>query len=283
MRVLLVPNTAKAEAIEAATEVASWLADEGFEPVLLAADARAAGLGDFGVEPEAIGETGLVVAFGGDGTILRAVEVIGEAEVPVLGINLGRLGFLSGAGLGAMRSSIVDALAGDVVVERRKTLRAEVEVDGAPFGRFRALNEVVLARGGGANRVVSVELLIAGTKVAHLRADGIIVATPTGSTAYALSAGGPIVSPEVSGLIVVPIAPHTLASRPIVAGPSDTVEIIAAEPERSESCLTIDGDATPCRGRISRLVVSRGETDVLLVKHDGRDFYRVVAQEFFGG
>ncbi len=283
VRVLLVPNTVKAEAAAAATELVSWLSAEGLEPVLVQDDAVAVGLVDFGISPADIGDPALVIALGGDGTILKAFHLLGEREVPILGVNLGRLGFLTGTSLGSMRAAVVDALAGEVGIERRMTLVAEVEMDGKPVGKYRAFNEICLSRGGGSNRVVSVSVNINGTKLTSFRADGIVIATPTGSTAYALSAGGPIVSPVINGMLVVPIAPHTLTSRALVTGPSDVVELGIEEEGRSDSCLTVDGDAAPCRRSISGVIVSRSPHDVLLVKSDDRDFYRVVAQEFFGG
>lgn len=282
MRVLLVPNAMNPAAVAAATEIASWLAGEGMEPVLASEDAAACGLADFAVAPSDIGQPALVVALGGDGTILKASHLLGEEEVPILGVNLGRLGFLSGAPYGSLRQAVGDALSGDVRVERRATLRADIEMEGRSAGTYRALNEIYLGRGV-ASRVVAFEVAVNGTVVTKTHADGIIVATATGSTAYALSAGGPFVAPDVNCLLIVPVAAHSLQTRAIVIGGSDTVEITLPDPTRSDACLTVDGDATPCRLTIERVTVSRGDTDVLLVKHDGRDFYETVAREFFGG
>lgn len=282
MRVLLVPNAVKPEAAAAATDLVSWLSAEGLEPVLVNDDALAVGLTDFGVSPSDLGEPVLVVALGGDGTILKAFHLLGEREVPILGVNLGRLGFLTGVGPGSMRSAVADALAGDVALERRMTLAADVEMSSKPAGSYHALNEICVGRGGGSNRVVAVSVSINGSALTSFRADGIVVATPTGSTAYALSAGGPIVSPEASGMLVVPIAPHTLSARALVTGPNDVVELQLDDEGRGEARLTVDGDDTPCRRSISRVTVRRGSHDAMLVKSNGRDFYQVVAREFFG-
>ncbi len=283
MRVLLVPNVVKPAAAAAATELVAWLSGEGFEPVLVSDDALATGLADFAISRSDLGEPGLVVALGGDGTILKAFHILGDREVPILGVNLGRLGFLTGAGPGSMRTAVAEALAGEVAIERRMTLSAEVEMAGKPAGSYRALNEICVGRGGGANRVIDMSVAVNGTQVMSFRADGIVVATPTGSTAYALSAGGPIVSPEANGMLAVPLAPHTLASRALVTGPSDVVEIRLDDERSPEACLTVDGDSTPCRRSITTVTVARSPHDVLLVKLDGRDFYGVVAREFFGG
>lgn len=281
MRVLLVPNTANPAALSAAVELATWLSAQGVEPVLVADDARAAGLPDFGIPADEVGEPALAVALGGDGTILKAVHVLGEVEVPLLGVNLGRLGFLSGANAGSMRTAIADALAGEAALERRATLQVEAFMGGRPVGRYRALNEAVVGRSP-SGRVVRFAVSVNGREVARFAADGIIAATATGSTAYALSAGGPVVSPSIAGTLVVPVAPHTLSSRPLLVGPSDVVEIDVIDPARSPACLAVDGDPIPCRLDLERLVVCRGHADVLLVKLDGRDFYDVVATEFFG-
>ena len=157
MRVLLVPNVVKPEAAAAATELVSWLSAEGLEPVLVNDDALAVGLADFGVSPSDLGEPVLVVALGGDGTILKAFHLLGEREVPILGVNLGRLGFLTGAGPGSMRSAVADALAGEVALERRMTLVGRGRDGGKPAGTYRALNEICVGRGGGSNRVIDID------------------------------------------------------------------------------------------------------------------------------
>lgn len=282
MRVLIVPNTANAEAVAAASELVAWCSARGLEPVLEASDAAESGLAACAVTAADLGEPSLVVALGGDGTILKAVHLLGQVEAPVLGVKYGRLGFLSGARAETMRDAVEAALAGDATIERRATLSAEVVMDGRVVGSYRALNEVVLSRGV-SGRVVGFELGIDGHSVSRMRADGLVVATATGSTAYALSAGGPIVSPQFGGMVVVPVAAHTLQARAIVTGPSDTVEITLPEPARADACLIVDGDVRPCRRAIERVTVRRSPHDVSLVKLGGRDFYETVASEFFGG
>lgn len=280
MRVLLVPNTAYPQAVATVAETATWLAARGFEPVLDMADAAAIGMVDFGVERFDIDGVGLVITFGGDGTILKAVHILGAREVPILGINMGRLGFLTAAGPAETREAIVSALAGEVRIERRATVRVRVTT---PQGTVeeRGLNEVFVGRSDSA-RVVGLSLSIDGVRVARFRADGIIVATATGSTAYALSAGGPLVAPGFGGLVVVPVAPHTLAARALCTDPSDVIEI-ALDPLRSGACVTVDGTQVPCVAPIESIEITRGEADVLLAHPDDRGFYHAVADEFFGG
>lgn len=282
MRVLLVPNTRNPEAVVAAAELAAWCAARGLEPALSTMDAAACDLRGFGLEPSELGEPALAVALGGDGTILKAVHLLGDVATPLLGVKFGRLGFLSGAGPERMTDAVEAALTGDVSIECRATLSIEVVMEGRSVGAYRALNEVVLTRGS-SGRVIAFDLAIGGHDVACMRADGVIVATATGSTAYALSAGGPIVAPGFGGMVVVPVAPHTLRTRSIVTEPADTVEITLPDASRSDALIHVDGTATPSRRHLDRVVVSRGQHDVSLVKLDGRDFYETVAAEFFEG
>lgn len=282
MRVLLVPNTGNPVAVAAAKDLSVWLRVAGFEPVLVPEDAAACSLGECAVARSEVGEPALVVALGGDGTILKAVHLLGRVEVPVLGVNLGRLGFLSGATGDALRESVEAALAGEGRVERRGTLEATVHMGGREAGRYRALNEVYVGRST-TMRIIDIELAVNGTTMSRMRCDGIVVATPTGSTAYALSAGGPIVSPNVACALVVPVAPHTLASRTLVVGPSDHIELHLPNPARRDACVSIDGTLAPCRRDVESVSIVRGELDVLLVHLDGRDFYEVVRGEFFRG
>lgn len=281
VRVLIVVNIANADAVVQASRVAGWLVAEGFQPILTTGDARGTGLEEYAVSPSEVGEPLLAVALGGDGTILKAVHILGEAEVPLLGINLGRLGFLSGASGENILDAISSALAGEARIERRATLIAEVVMGGRPVGRYRALNEVALVRGA-TGRVVEIETSVNGLRVQTMRCDGLIVATPTGSTAYALSAGGPIASPEVECMLVVPVAAHTLAARALVLGSHDVVELRMPDPIRGGARLQIDGDVLPGRQEIESLTVRRAATDVLLARLDGRDFFEVVRQEFLG-
>ena len=282
MRVLIVVNLTNSEAVSAAVRLATWLQGEGFEPVLTNDDASGIGLDSMGVAPADIGEPLLAIALGGDGTILKAVHVLGENEIPLLGVNFGRLGFLSGASGSELLEAVSSALAGDVRIERRTTLVAEVVMGGRAVGRYRALNELALVRGA-SGRVVDIEAAVNGHRVYSTRCDGIVVATPTGSTAYALSAGGPMISPEVGCLLLVAVAPHTLASRPIVIGSHDVVELRMPDPLRRGATLQVDGYVIPSRQEIDLVTVSRCASDALLVRLDGRDFYEVARQEFLGG
>jgi NAD+ kinase len=281
VRVLLVPNPANARSVAATRSVCARLAASGYEPVLAGDDANACDVGSFGVPRSEIGTPELAIALGGDGTILKAVHLLGTADVPVLGVNLGRLGFLSG-GDGADLDRVIEAaLAGEARIERRETIEAAIEVGGRAVGTYRALNEVFVGRGGGA-RVVELEISVNGETIARYLCDGVILATPTGSTAYALSAGGPLVSPEVRGMVLVPVAPHTLAARPIVLGPNDLIRISCPNPSRADACVTVDGDQVPCRTALDGVDIHVGDHDVRLMRLDGRGFYESLSDSFLG-
>lgn len=279
MRVLLVPNPANPRSVESAVRSAGWLHSAGYDAVLVDDDAEACGLAEHGVSRLELGEPGLVVALGGDGTILKAVHLLGDIEVPILGVNLGRLGFLSGAEGDELEAALESALAGDVKVERRQTLSATVDVGGRRAGGYQALNEVFVGRGV-AGRAVELQVDVNGITVGRFLADGVIVATPTGSTAYSLSAGGPLVSPEVRGMVIVPVAPHTLNARAIVVAPGDCIEITCPNPARCDACVTVDGDQVPCRTVLDCVRVVVGDHDVRLLRLDGRDFYDVLSTTF---
>ncbi|MBA4370798.1 MAG: hypothetical protein C0418_04385 [Coriobacteriaceae bacterium] len=282
MRVLLVPNAANPRSVDAVREVAAWLAAQDAGPFLVAEDAAACGLEGFGVPASEVGEPELTVALGGDGTVLKAVHLLGEVERPVLGVNLGRLGFMCGADADGMREAITSALAGEIVIERRTTLAVQAWVGGRESGTFRALNEVHVGRGP-SGRAVEIAVCVDGVEVERFLCDGVIIATPTGSTAYALSAGGPLLAPDLAGFAIVPVAAHALACRPLVVGPSATVELVLPNPARSEGCFAVDGDSPPCRLPLERLTASRGATDVLLARLDSRGFYEALRDSFFGG
>lgn len=276
------PNLGNGAAVQAAVELTAWLSAEGLEPILVAEDADGVGISTCGVARTEIGDPGLVIALGGDGTILKAVHLLGGAESPILGVNFGKLGFLSGSSAADMRSAIVSALAGEVRIERRTTLEARVQMGGREVGRYRALNEVALVRGTN-GRVIEVEVALNEVALQTTRCDGMIVATPTGSTAYALSAGGPVVSPEVDCNVLVPVAPHSLAARAMILAPSDVVTFSLPDSARRDACIQVDGDVTPCRRDIDSVVIHRSSSDVLLARLDGRDFFDTVRREFLGG
>jgi NAD+ kinase len=281
VRVLIVPNNDNASAIDAAGRLAAWLTANGHEPVLFEADAKAAGL-ERHVSRGDMADVSLVVALGGDGTILAAVHALDGVEVPILGVHLGRLGFLSGAEADEMTEAVAQALAGSARIERLVQLEATVEGPDGTIGTFRGLNEAFVGREATA-RVVEVSLAVNGRELQRFMCDGVIVATPAGSTAYSLSVGGPIVSPAVRGLVLVPVGAHTLAQRAFVLGPDDVVEVTFPNAVRASACVTLDGMHPVCAAPLERVTVRLSDAAVPLVRLRDRDFYDVVRRKFLGG
>lgn len=272
MKVLLVPS-ARSEAQASARYLASRLVIAGIDAVVQPPDRAGAPIVD-------VDDIALVVPMGGDGTFLAAVHLIDFAPVPLLGLNYGTLGFLSGNPERDEVELVADALSGDIVFERRAVLEARVtEADGASSS-FKALNEVVYARGA-SGRVVEFSYGINGTNIAHMKADGLVMSTATGSTGYALSAGGPIVSPGYKGLVVVPVAPHALSARAIVSAPSDVIEAQIVDAGPGETSFFVDGQSTKVREPVF-MEVQRAASDVLFALGGG-DFFINVSRVFFGG
>lgn len=235
------------------------------------AELRAAG--DFGSGLD------VVVVFGGDGTFLRAAYLARDQGVPLLGVNFGRLGFLSEVEVVDVPTMVERVVAGDYLVEERMTLTVEVrDAAGDVVGRNWALNEASVERTV-PQRLVVLEIRVGQRTFANLPADGIVCATPTGSTAYAFSAGGPILSPLVDALVVVPVAPHALFNRTIVVDPRDSVSIRATGGENA-CVVTCDGrDSLPVpTGGSVRIV--RGDVGVRMARFAPYDFYGRVRQKF---
>lgn len=182
----------------------------------------------------------LVIVVGGDGSMLGAARALAQHNVPVLGINRGNLGFLTDISPEQLESQISEVLAGNYTIEQRFLLETEVRRAGVPIGQGDALNDVVL-HPGKSTRMIEFELFIDGQFVYSLKADGLIIATPTGSTAYALSAGGPIMHPRLDAIVIVPMYPHTLSSRPIVVDADSELKVVVSEDMTIYPLVSCDG------------------------------------------
>ncbi|MCC7447573.1 MAG: NAD(+)/NADH kinase [Anaerolineae bacterium] len=188
-----------------------------------------------------IAESDMVVAIGGDGSMLRAARICARANVPVFGINTGHLGFLTEVSPAGWNEALDALVAGDYWIEQRLMVHAEAWRNGACLRRDDALNDVVISRGAVARSVI-LEAFIDGVWTTTYNADGLIVATPTGSTAYALAAGGPILPPELENILVIPVAAHLSFDRPIVLDEGATVEVVVAPDTRADVELNVDGE-----------------------------------------
>lgn len=225
----------------------------------------------------------LMLALGGDGTLLRASRTAAGRDVPVLGINLGHLGFLTAASEDDVESSLERLTGGDFVLDRRFTLKATVvsEAGESLGGGFLALNDFVLHKAGVA-RVTRLDLSVGRgahvDEIGSFSADGVILATPTGSTAYSMSAGGPIVVPSVECIAVTAICPHTLAVRPLVV-PVDARIRIRAVDRPEDLVLTVDGQDAEVLRRGDSVVVERGDVEIPLIRFPGQSFFATMRRK----
>jgi NAD+ kinase len=221
----------------------------------------------------------LLVAFGGDGTILQAAQIARDSGVPILGVNLGRLGFLAEVAAEDLHVAFQRVLNGDYGIQRRMALEATVE--GKPETFF-ALNDVVLNKGS-SPRMMEVEISIEGAFVSLYLSDGLILSTPTGSTAYSMSSGGPILHPSMEALIVTPLCPHSLGVRPMVIPDGETVHIRVRLDRGEGMVLTADG-RTGCVLASEELVrVRKAAGAVCLVTFEDRSFYDVLRAKLMWG
>ncbi|MBL4584419.1 MAG: NAD(+) kinase [Pseudomonadales bacterium] len=182
----------------------------------------------------------LVIVVGGDGSMLGAARALARHKVPMLGVNRGRLGFLTDISPSNLEAGLEQVLGGNYILENRFLLEVSIERIGEPAGVGHALNDIVLLPGM-ATRMIEFELFIDGLFVYSQRSDGLIIATPTGSTAYALSAGGPIMHPSLDAMVLVPMFPHTLTNRPIVVSGGSEIKIVVSEENHSDLQVSCDG------------------------------------------
>lgn len=233
-------------------------------------------------QPELAATADLIVAVGGDGTMLHAATLTGDADIPLLGVNRGRLGFLTDVSPSEMLESIDSIFAGNYSRESRLRLRATLTpVDGAAQSAL-ALNDVVLQRFD-TGRMLDFETRIADRYVNSHMGDGLIVATPTGSTAYALSCGGPIIEPRLDAVVVVPICPHTLSDRPIVIPASQRIEVALLERENTNAEVSVDGHTLGELAPGASLVIEQAADRITLIHPPGYDYYEILRSKLHWG
>jgi NAD+ kinase len=266
---------------EAMTSLVMHLTETGIE--VLAGDEMGLDLSVSRLpESELAQAADLIIAIGGDGTMLYAGSLARDADTPVLGINRGRLGFLADVTPDMMITSVDSILAGDYTMESRLLLDARLETATDAAITAIGFNDVVLQRHG-TGRMVDFEAIVAGQFVNTHSGDGIIVATPTGSTAYALSCGGPIIEPTLDAMVIVPICPHTLTDRPLVIAADQAVEIRLLERADTQAEVAVDGHAIGSIRPDDILTISRSGKRVKLVHPPGYDFYEILRSKLLWG
>lgn len=269
----LVVHTARPEAVDLAARAAAWLTGRGHRVLVPEADAGATGIEAW---DGLAGEVDMAVSFGGDGTMLRAVDLLAVHDVPVLGVNVGHLGYLTEVEPDHLEIALERVLAGDYAIEERMMLAVTVQRSGATAVEL-ALNEAVVEKVS-AGHTVRLAVEVNGRFFTTYAADGMIVATPTGSTAYSLSARGPIVSPRHRALLLTPVAPHMLFDRTLVLDATETLclTVLPARP----AWLSVDGRDLGELAPGDSVACTASEHAARLVTFGGRDFHQILKAKF---
>jgi len=272
-RIGIICKAGKPEPLDLLRDILPWLRGKWVEVFVDAESARALGIeGHAASEIKRLSEA--VVVLGGDGTMLSVARLVCDTALPILGVNLGGLGFITEVQKKDIYSALERVLSGDFVSEDRLMLTASVVRDGERIAEYTALNDMVINKGALA-RIVDLETFIDRAYMTKFRADGLIVATPTGSTAYCLSAGGPILYPTMESIVLIPICPHTLTNRPIVL--PDTVHVEITLLSHSEDVfLTVDGQVGLPLKRNDAVVVEKSPFKTRLLIPRERDFFEIL-------
>jgi NAD+ kinase len=295
-KVLLVTHTRRPEALAAALETCQKLVAAGITPVMLAADhaelatysddqlaARSAGSLPEGIQflerDCSLEELEVAMVLGGDGTILKAAEIVRHAQVPLIGINLGHVGFLAESERDGLAEAVDRVVARDYVVKERMTLDVRVFVEGTEVYRTWALNEATVEKSE-RERMLEVVVEVEEHPLSSFGCDGIVIATPTGSTAYAFSAGGPVVWPSVEALLMVPLSAHALFARPLVIKPDALVAVEVLQRSAGHGVLWCDGRRTWELPPGARVEVVRSEKPVLLARLRNSTFTDRLVKKF---
>jgi NAD+ kinase len=276
--VALIGKYQSREIAESLRLLATFLKSRGMEVLLEEDTATSVGVNEFAVAGyQAIGvRANLAVVLGGDGTMLNAARHLAEYGTPLVGVNQGRLGFMTDISLGTMIESITALLEGKFSREQRFLLNAEVLRNGEAAFQTVALNDVVVNKGD-IGRMIELEVKVNGELIHVLRADGLIVSTPTGSTAYALSANGPILHPSVPGIAIVPLCPHALTNRPITVSDSSVIDIVLLPPH--DAAIHFDGQ-TRFDARAGDVVrLARSTHHVTLLHPPGYSYFAMLREK----
>jgi len=286
-RIGIIAKQNKPEAIPIVRNLVEWFRpkkievymEEGmvkqFHPPLAGPHLNSIGRGDIPTKVE------MIIVLGGDGTLLSVARLVGDHNVPILGVNLGGLGFLTEITLEELYRVLEKVVQGDFITDERVVLNASVIRRGEKMAEFIVLNDAVINKGALA-RIIDLETTINGEYLTTFKSDGLILSTPTGSTAYNLSAGGPIVYPSLHCIIITPICPHTLTNRPIVI--PDDVEIRAMlKTKQQEVILTLDGQQGFTLEFEDIVEVKKAEGHIFLIKSPYRHYFEVLREKLKWG
>ncbi|HHP50577.1 MAG TPA: NAD(+)/NADH kinase [Moorella mulderi] len=279
----IVANVEKPRVREVATKVIDYLEKRGVRTFLTREKAEALGCPHRGLEEREMAHLSCLLALGGDGTLLRAARLAQGYPIPILGVNLGHLGFLAELELKDLYPALDQLLAGRYALEERMMLQVEVVRDREVTFKALGLNDAVIGKGGGTfSRLLRLRVYVGRDYLNTYPADGLIVATPTGSTAYSLSAGGPLVAPELKVMILTPICPHSLHSRPLVVPGEKEIWVKPCQKDL-DTMVAVDGQQTKKLEYGEQVKVTRAEATVKLVRLKGESFYGLIRKKLLQG
>lgn len=282
MKFLIMPNKDKDKDLHITKDIMCTLESLNQKSFLLHEDAKRLNE-NCGIEQADIKEMDVVVVLGGDGTILNTARKIATSHVPLLGVNLGRLGFLAEVEKDHIKEAFTKIIQGEYTLEKRMMLKINYEPQEGPQVSYKALNDVVMTRGS-FSRMVDLSIYINDQYIDTFTADGVIISTPTGSTAYNLSAGGPIISPSSDMMVITPICPHSLYVRSIIVAAEDTIKVVndTKDTEREgQVMLTIDGQTGFSIGYKDAMFISKWEHHIEMVKTTDNNFYDILREKMF--
>ena len=224
----------------------------------------------------------LAIAIGGDGTMLRAAHLLADYNVPLLGINRGRLGFLADIPANAVIRRLDEILRGNYIEDERFQLHCEIESKGKTLMESHAFNDVIIQKGNIA-KLIELETFVNGNFLHRQRSDGMIISSPTGSTAYALAGGGPILHPALNALVLVPICPHTLSNRPVVIDGNSVVEVIIGTPQIDRAYMTCDGEIVCELVTGDKINIQKKDKKIRLIHPADHDHFKILRDKLNWG
>ncbi|MBU4312614.1 MAG: NAD(+)/NADH kinase [Candidatus Omnitrophica bacterium] len=278
----VIANPEKKKVSIVTQELITWLKKRK-KKVLLDSDiAKAIGRGDLACSKEELpAQVDLLIVLGGDGTLLSVARVIGMRRVPILGVNLGGLGFLAETTIKELYKTLEYIFAGKYQIEQRVMLNASIQRRGKIIEAHNALNDVVVSKGA-LSRILKLKVFIGDKYITTYMSDGLIISTPTGSTAYSLSAGGPVVSPDVEAIILTPICPHTLSNRPLIISKNNKLYIEIGF-DSKEVSLTIDGQVGVQLYPGDKVLVKKAASRIKLITHYDTDYFQILRRKLKWG
>ena len=266
-KVMIVANLQKEGASLLIDDISNYLDSLGIEVTVFSYSGK--------TDIPKLASADLVFSLGGDGTVLFCSRIVESLSIPILAVNIGDFGFITEISKQEWKSAFIKYQNGQLNLSRRVMIKVMVERKGSRVAFHKGLNDAVISSNGISN-IIKLNLKINETDLGKYRADGVIIATPTGSTAYSISAGGPILDPEMEALIINPICPFTLSNRPIVVSGNEVIHITVEEDQRTDVILSVDGqDAYPLKSG-DKIIVERSQTRALLIRSDKRNFYDIL-------